>query len=140
MKIVVKRRGKLQAGPGVNIAKAKGNTLVRTRASNQSPSAGSEGAAIDVIGSDGKLNKVPKHSTWATPTTYPTEVRVVHVASGVYMALSSPSGLPGIRLVGAHTLSIVESDLTQDMSIREIDVCDAGVTKKMLVIASAPYV
>jgi hypothetical protein len=25
------------------------------------------------------------------------------------------------------------------MSVREIDVCDAGVAKKMLILASAPY-
>jgi hypothetical protein len=100
----------------------------------------SEGAAIDVPGSDGKLNKVPKHSTWASPTLYPSELRVVHVSSGVYMAMSSPSNIPGIRMVGTHTLAILESDLTHDMSIKEIDVCDGGVTKKMLVIGSDPYV
>jgi hypothetical protein len=125
---------------------------VRTRASNQSPSAGSEGAAIDVIGSDGKLNKVPKHSTWATPSTYPSLVRVG--ASGanvtqmdgseilarnngatVYVAITYSR----IELVGANTLAIDESDLSHDMSIKEIDVCVAGVAKKMLVIASDPY-
>jgi hypothetical protein len=43
-------------------------------------------------------------------------------------------------MVGTHSLELLESNLTQSMSIREIDVCDAGVTKKMLVLGSAPYV
>jgi hypothetical protein len=152
MKIVVKRRGKLQAGPGVKISKAKGNTLVRTRASNESPSVGSEGAAIDVPGSDGKLNKVPKHSTWAPPSTYPSLVRAG--ASGanvtqmdgdeilarnnggsIYVAITASR----IEMFGANELLIDESDLTHNMSIKEIDVCVAGVAKKMLVIASDPY-
>lgn len=36
MKIVVKRRSKLQAGPGVKVDKADGNTILRTRSSTQS--------------------------------------------------------------------------------------------------------
>jgi hypothetical protein len=28
---------------------------------------------------------------------------------------------------------------TKKLTVREIDVCDAGVAKKMLVLASAPY-
>jgi hypothetical protein len=152
MKIVVKRRGKLQAGPGVNIAKAKGNTLVRTRASNQSPSAGSEGAAIDVIGGDGKLNKVPKHSTWATPSTYPSLVRVGasganvtqmdgseilarNNGSTVYVAITYSR----IELVGAHTLAIDESDLSHDMGIKTWDVCDSGSPAQAKFLSSDPF-
>jgi hypothetical protein len=110
----------------------------------------SEGAAIDVVGSDGKLNKVPKHSTWAAPSTYPSELRVgstfharmeplvvmVQNSTGsVFTALNSSQ----ISMQGAHSLIIAESALTKDMAIREIDVCSGGVAKKMLVIASAPY-
>ena len=112
----------------------------------------SEGAAIDVVGDDGKLNKVPKHSTWATPTTYPSTLRVGGTGANVtsmnggeiiarnsggtvYVSLT----LSSIEMYGAKQLLISESALTKNMSIREIDVCDAGVAKKMLVIASAPY-
>jgi hypothetical protein len=70
---------------------------------------------------------------------YPTAIRVLHVSSGVYMEMASPGDLPGIRLVGAKTLQILESDLVQNVSLREIDVCDSGVARKMLVLASAPY-
>lgn len=152
MKIVIKRRPKLQAGPGVKLNKSDGNTLVRTRASTESPSSGSEGAPIDVVGSDGQLNKVPKHSTWATPSTYPSLLRVggsgvdrtqmdgTEIVAGnsgltIYVAITKSV----IEMQGANTLSINESALTHDMSIKEIDVCVAGVAKKMLVIASDPY-
>jgi hypothetical protein len=37
-----------------------------------------EGAPINVVGSDGKLNIVPKHSTWTTPTNYPTALKTVN--------------------------------------------------------------
>lgn len=167
-----------------------------------------EGDAINVVGSNGKLNLVPKHSTWATPTTYPTELKTVNGtdtvtanASGVVVADSS-SGLSStltkntltvnassslvmtvdstnglvVRNAGFTVYSrlgdgffVVQTNsggnniagdstgfqvfnnstgkvatipfalLTQDMTIREIDVCDGGVAKKMLVLASAPY-
>lgn len=37
------------------------------------------------------------------------------------------------------SLTIDYSLLTQDVSLREIHVCDSGVAKKMLVLASDPY-
>lgn len=40
---------------------------------------------------------------------------------------------------GTKSLVIAYADLTRDMSVREIDVCDGGAAKKMLVLASAPY-
>lgn len=56
------------------------------------------------------------------------------------------SGSPGSILVGNATLSnavdITPTLVTvsgKALSIREMDVCDAGTAKKMLVLASAPY-
>jgi hypothetical protein len=40
----------------------------------------------------------------------------------------------------SKVFQISPSDLTHNMSIKEIDVCVAGVAKKMLVVASDPYV
>lgn len=95
----------------------------------------SEGAAIDVVGSDGKLNKVPKHSTWVTPTNYPTFLRTL--TSGKKVTLDSN----GLELDnGSQTARIFFTAFTKDLTIREISICDAGVTKKMLVLGSAPYV
>ena len=95
----------------------------------------SEGAAIDVVGSDGKLNKVPKHSTWVTPTNYPTFLRTL--TSGKKVTLDS-NGLEIDN--GSQTARIFFTAFKKDLTIREISICDAGVTKKMLVLGSAPYV
>jgi hypothetical protein len=48
----------------------------------------------------------------------------------------------GINVYNAATganCEIYVDDVTADMRIREIDVCDDGTAKKMLVLASEPY-
>jgi len=46
----------------------------------------------------------------------------------------------GLRIGnGSNTVAIDFGDITKNMTIREVDVCDANVAKKMLVLASAPY-
>lgn len=57
-----------------------------------------ESAAISVVGTDGKLNLVPKHSTWATPSTYPTALRVVYVNGGVTLTIYI-DGTEGIKVL-----------------------------------------
>lgn len=37
------------------------------------------------------------------------------------------------------TLTVDKTLLTHNMTLREIDVCSGGVTKKMLILASVPY-
>lgn len=153
MKIVIVRRRKLQAGAGVKLHKSDANTIVRTRASTESPAAGSEGPAVEVVGADGKLNKVPKHSTWVAPTNYPsllatnggtaqmTGTAFVTALGNFAASLRAESG-EGLYIQksgGATYLYIQENLITQIMTVREIDVCDGGVAKKMLVIGSAPY-
>jgi len=136
---------------------------------------GGEGDAIDVVGSDGKLNKVAKRSDWATPSAYPTVLRCGTAGSApasemaasyvsVYGATpaSTSSLIPTAfqaTSAGGYIVNLVASSsdglymqnaavanlflqmsaITRNMSIREIDVCDGGVAKKMLVIGSAPY-
>jgi hypothetical protein len=95
----------------------------------------SEGAAIDVVGSDGKLNKVPKHSTWATPTAYPTELRAVNGSAYVFAGVG---GLT-IHTASGPEISLLFASITRDMSVRTITVCDGTTQKSMDIIASAPY-
>jgi len=112
-----------------------------------------EGAAIDILGSDCKINKVPKHSTWTTPTTYPT---LLKTSGGAADILIGPNDLivapPGggstysqltknsiVLVNGGNNLEILASSLARPMSIRTIQVCDDGTLKNMDVIASAPY-
>lgn len=59
-----------------------------------------EGAAFDAVGSDGKLGKVVRHSTYATPSAYPTELR--SVASGVTVKANSA----GLEVSGTKTVTI----------------------------------
>lgn len=226
--------GGISAGPGIHVTKSRARTIISLAPSRSSFGGSTEGSAIDVVGSDGKLNKVPKHSTWATPSTYPTYHRVENsdyrlqfdsstgilditrlsnskkvridvsaladsitinssgifvqntsTSNSVLLAVSgavtitnsanskaisiSPVSLAnditidssGIKVTnasssnyakiaetgvitvykstGTKTLTIDPASISQNMSIREIDVCAAGTSKKMLVLASAPY-
>lgn len=97
----------------------------------------SEGAAIDVVGSDGKLNKVPKHSTWVTPTNYPISLKTVNSGNSVTI---DNYGLEVSN--GTYTAKILFTELAsfaKNLSLRELTICDAGVSKKILILASAPY-
>lgn len=50
------------------------------------------------------------------------------------------NGSIAITSISSSKSIVIDSALlTHDMSIREIDVCEAGVAKKMLVLASAAY-
>jgi hypothetical protein len=49
-----------------------------------------EGDAVEVVGLNGKLNAVVKHSTWATPTDYPSEIRVV--SGGLIIQINLANG------------------------------------------------
>ena len=43
------------------------------------------------------------------------------------------------NITGSRLLNIDAKNVTQNMSIKEIDVCSSGVAKKMLILASDPY-
>jgi hypothetical protein len=155
MKIVVKRRSKLQAGAGVKLNKADGNTLVRTRASTESPASGSEGPAVEVVGADGKLVKVVRHSTYTTPTAYPTILRTenggvtakldgdgIQVYNGSYLIEMNPSGAAVIfqKASGPYSVYFNLAALVRNLELRVEDYCDAGVDKSQTHLASAPHV
>jgi hypothetical protein len=95
-----------------------------------------ENTAIDVVGSDGKLNKVAKHSSWVAPTTYPTFLKTSTTGNTQFVTADS-NGLEIDQ--GTYKARIWFASLTKDMSIKEIDVCVGGVNKKMLILASDPY-
>jgi len=96
-----------------------------------------EGSPISVVGSNGKLNLVPAHSTWVTPTDFPTEL-----GQSNYPAYfdANITGVLVKNLATSYQLNINVADITKNMTIKEVDVCDSGTPKKMLIIASAPYV
>jgi hypothetical protein len=164
-----------------------------------------EGAAVNVVQSDGKLVSVVKRSDAGTPSAYPTALRVVsgsltiyidategvkvltgsgssnyakigndgiitvHNGPNVRSIVISPVSLyddiqidkDGVKVTNrtssdfarmgndgkvtvydsssANSLVLDPSAITHGMTIREINVCDGGVAKKMLVVGSAPY-
>lgn len=68
------------------------------------------------------------------------------VSATQYLSASSNSlayyGQAGITISNNFTgksMTVLASALSKDITLREIDVCDSGVPKKMLIIASAPY-
>lgn len=95
-----------------------------------------EGDPISVVGSDGLLNKVPKHSTWVAPTDYPTKLGQ---SDYPFYFETNLNGAVFKNLNNSMMVTINASDLTKNMTIREIDVCDSGTPKKMKIIASVPY-
>ena len=126
---------KSAADESVGVQVPRSDTVSIPPVTEEIPIPTPEGAAIEVVGNDGKLNKVPKHSTWTTPTAYPTYLRTS--TSGKTVTLDS-NGLEVDQ--GTYKARIFFSDLTKDLTLRELTVCDAGVSKKILVLCSAPYV
>lgn len=125
---------KTAADESVGVQVARSDSVSISPVVDEIPAPTPEGAAIEVVGNDGKLNKVPKHSTWVTPTAYPTYLRTT--TSGKTVILDS-NGLEVDQ--GTYKARIFFSDLTKDLTLRELTICDAGVVKKILVLSSAPY-
>jgi hypothetical protein len=128
--------GSMVGENGISVVMAEKNAIIRGAGGGANVTIANV-ATANLVGSAGYLANA--YVANANIGAYPTAIRVLHVSSGVYMEMASPGDLPGIRLVGAKTLQILESDLVQNVSLREIDVCDSGVARKMLVLASAPY-
>jgi hypothetical protein len=107
--------------------------------SSQSSAAGTsdyvEGAAVGAVGADGKLASVVQRSDAGTPTAYPTVLKVVN---GTTSILINSTGIT-ITTSSGKTCIIAFSAITQDMTVREITICDGATEKKMLVLGSAPY-
>lgn len=151
-----------EADTRTTLTAGKDTLWQESQESSSSEGGYTEGAAVEVVqGSDSKLVKVVTHSTSTTPTAFPVILKTI--ASGVTGQLDgagisvTSSGFdfyvtPSTAIVGAYTATrsivfdlsgsepaIAVTRSANSLSIREIDVCDAGVAKKMLVLASAPY-
>jgi hypothetical protein len=68
-------------------------------------------------------------------------LRVYYGTGGKYVEVAKATGVVTIK--GASGDIVIDPALVDSagkaMSLREIDVCDAGVAKKQLILASAPY-
>jgi hypothetical protein len=65
-------------------------------------------------------------------------VQVIFDAAGNGVSIVKNEGIHVYTSAGKDCY-IANSAITRDMSVREIDVCDNGTAKKMLVLGSAPY-
>jgi len=81
-----------------------------------------------------------------TPQIYNPVQKDVDVGPNIqlkgYLKVAGTTNLSNtvtITGTGGATLTVNKSLLTQNMTLREIDVCSGGVAMKMLIIASAPY-
>lgn len=63
---------------GISVKVSDANVIIDGSGISVTGGGGTEGDPIQVVGSTGLLNTVPKHSTWATPTTYPTDLAIVN--------------------------------------------------------------
>ena len=113
----------------------KPNTDSVSGGSSESESQGSENGPINVVGADGTLNAATKHSSWVPGTTYPATLKTI---DGTKSVTINTTGI--IVNNGTQTARILYADFTKDIQFREMDVCDGGVSKKILVLCSLPYV
>lgn len=137
MKLRIKRRrGTIQAGQGIRVTTTAANTIISATGTGGGGGGGyTEGGAVDAVGSDGKLNKVVKHSTWATPSAYPT-VQKVSNASGEVLLDSN-----GVKITNSSGFYcyIAFTSLNRNLTVTTISYCVGGVQKSMDIIGSAPY-
>lgn len=99
-----------------------------------------EGSAADVVHSDGKIGKVVAHSTAGSRSVFPVLLKAVASGSDNAMTMDAENGVLTLFSDGNTKYLILDlADLTQDMEFTEVDVCDSGTAKKMLIIGSAPY-
>jgi hypothetical protein len=103
----------IEAFNDIKIVRGKEQDAVRISDRNvvinlQDPDPATEPDAIEVVGSDGKINVVPKHSTWTTPTAYPTALRVV--AGGRTISIDS-NGV-AVQGAGSNYVSINDDGVT----------------------------
>ena len=115
---------------GITVVASDANIILR----GVSTTGTVEGDPVNVVGSDGKLNAVVKHSTWASPTYYPTYLRTSTTPNSITM---DSNGLEVSN--GTQTCRMYFSAFTKNLAFKEVDVCVAGVSKKMLILASDPY-
>lgn len=92
------------------------------------------GDLLDVVGSDGLIYRVFANSN-TTNYGYPQELRTGPNSSPFWKA----NGTGMFMQSNTNTARIDFANITKDMAIRTIQICDNGNVKSMLIFASAPY-
>ena len=66
-------------------------------------------------------------------------IKLINLTTGSYVYIYATGFVEIKNGATSKTLQLDPTLITQDMTVREIDVCSGGVAKKMLIVASAPY-
>lgn len=109
------------------------------RNGNEENDGSTEGTAVDVVQSDGKLVSVQKRSDAATPSAFPTVLKVVNGTTSITL---DSTGITMTDTAGSgKSLTISFSDLLagKAVSLRVDDYCDGGTDKNQQHLATAPY-
>lgn len=118
----------MQGYGGIEVKATKGKIIISTR---QSMLNGGSAATNELHYNDGSVQI--DIDGWGV------KVANLSAGNGDYVGLNWNGWFMAYNGAANKTLTLKASDVTHDMGIKEIDVCDAGVAKKMLVLASAPY-
>jgi len=115
----------------VPIEKVEGLQQVLRERENQERT---EGSAYQAVGSDGKLGAVRKHSSYTTPSAFPTITKVVNSSTSVTMDSN------GIEIHnGTNYVRINFVEFGEDCLMREWAVCNSGAPATARFLSSAPY-
>ncbi len=136
---------------GISVVMAERNAIIRANIAAGNVNANVNFSNVSVVTSNGTLQNVLSNTV--NSNTYPQRLEVRGVSndritinwdelaalksdSTQYVAIQYGSI---IMDAGSTSLEILAANVTQNMGIREIDVCSGNVAMKMLVLASAPY-
>lgn len=114
---------------GISVKVSEANVIIDGSGISVTGGGGTEGDPIQVVGSTGLLNTVPKHSTWATPTTYPTQLVAFN-----YPIQTSIDGFTGFQftnyvvtaIVGASGYIYNDSSITAVLGTNGLRIEDNG--------------
>lgn len=135
MKVKIKVRNKIKAGPGIAVANADANMIIS--ATGVAAAGYTEGAAVDALMSDSKIGKVVRHSTYATPTAFPTILKAVDGTKSITL---DSTGIVMTDSATGKSFTVAFSSLTQNVALRADDYCDGTTDKSQMHLASVPYV
>lgn len=117
-------------GDGVTLTNAASNNYVRFTANAQ----------LEVHNPTNNKSIVIDPTLLANTITIDANgIKVLNAVSNNYTRIAADGVITVYDASGLKTLTIDPESVTRDMSIREIDICDGGVAKKMLILASLPY-
>lgn len=90
-----------------------------------------------MIDHDGKFHSENAAGT-KTFSFVPNTGSLIYYNAGNQIQMSA-SGMVVFSNTYSQTMDVNFNDIVRNIALREVDVCDGGVAKKMLVMASAPY-